>query len=339
MGHRKTTEKLEAAFREAGLREAQALTDRVRLRVPAGGLVVVPITVGHGRPQEVRDAFARLRRTAPPTASTVLVAEHFTTGALDVLRGEAVNYLDDCRFVFRNDVPFVAIDRQRPCGQRAKGAREPGLGGRIGTAIQAMLLRDIEWWGVTGLADVANVAPGTAQAALSRLEALDLVDVEGSGPKKRRRLRDKGAVLDAWAPYAREERHRLAKTYVLGQGPIHLATQVSSRLARGRLEHAVTGACAALLVAPHVTDVRTCELWVGPATSESLISGALDAAPVEQGGNVIVLRAKSDSPLFASREVAGTMVANPLRLYADLLEDRRRGEEQAVFLRETVLGY
>lgn len=338
MQKRKTRE-LEAAFREAGLFEAEALADRVRVRLADAELVVRPVTAGHGRPQEVRDALARLRRDEQPPVATALVAEHFTTGALDVLGREGVNYLDDCRFVFRSDVPFVAIDRQRPCGQEPKPAREPNLGGRIGIAVQEMLLKDVEWWGVTELASAARVAPGTAQAALNRLEALDLVDVQGSGPGKRRRLRDRGDALDVWTPHARRERHRLVATFVLGQGPIDLAGQVSRRLAEGRIAHAVTGACAALLVAPHVTDVRTCEVWVDPATSGSLVTGALGTTPVEKGGNVVVLRSKTDAPLFAATEVEGAVVANPLRLYADLLEDPRRGEEQATFLRETVLGY
>lgn len=332
------TRELEAAFREAGLLLAEAQQDCVRVRLPDADLVIRPVSAGHGRPHEVRDALMRIREGALRLAPVALVAAHFTTGALELLQRERVNYLDDCRFVFRSDVPFVAIDRHRPCGQAQKTAREPSLGGRIGIAVQEMLLGDVEWWGVTELADEAKVAPGTAQAALKRLEALDLVDVQGSGPNKRRRLRDRGAVLDAWTPHARRERHRLMATFVLSQGPIDLAGQVSRRLADGRIAHAVTGACAALLVAPHVTDVRTCEVWVDRAASESLVAGALGAESVERGGNVIVMRAKTDAPLFALREAKDTVIANPLRLYADLLEDPRRGEEQATFLRETALG-
>ena len=98
-------------------------------------------------------------------------------------------------------------------------------------------------------------------------------------------------------------------TFVLGQGPSDLVGQVSRRLAEGRIAHAVTGACAALLVAPHVTDVRTCEVWVDPAISESLITGALGTTPVERGGNVVVLLSKTDAPLFAASEVEGAVVA------------------------------
>jgi DNA-binding transcriptional ArsR family regulator len=329
---------LEGAFREAGLPLAEARGDRVWIRAPGAELVVRAISAGHGRPQEARDALTRSKRDEGPHPA-VVVAERFTTGALELLRHEEANYLDDCRFVFHSHAPFIAIDRQRPC--EPNGGRrplQPGLGGRIGVAVQEMLLRDAEWWGVTQLADAANVSPGTAQAALSRLEDLDLVDVEGAGPSKRRRLHDRGAVLDAWTPFARRERRRLLATFVLGQGPTDLAGEVSRRLAEGYIDHAVTGACAALLVAPHVTDVRTCEVWVDAPVSGGHVAGALGAEPLQKGGNVVVLRAKTNAPLFATGVLERTVVANPLRIYADLLEDPRRGEEQAVFLRETVLG-
>jgi DNA-binding transcriptional ArsR family regulator len=335
---KRKTHELAAAFREAGIVQAEAEADRVRIRLADEELIVRPVTAGHGRPYEVRDALTQIRQADQPPFATTLVAEHFTTGALELLHAVGVNFMDDCRFVFRHDAPFIAIDRRRPCGKPAKPARGPGLGGKIGIAVQQMLLEDVDWWGVIELAAAAKVAPGTAQAALNRLEQLDLVAVEGSGPNKRRRLRDRGAVLDAWTPHAQRERVRLLTTFILGQGPIDLARQVSQRLAQARIAHAVTGACAALLVAPHVTDVRTGEVWVDPTSSESLVLRALGAERVDEGGNVVVLRAKTDAPLFATREVEGTVVANPLRLYADLLDDPRRGEEQATFLRETVLG-
>jgi hypothetical protein len=336
---KRKTHELAAAFREAGIVQAEAEADLVRIRLADAELIVRPVTAGHGRPHEVRDALAQVHQVDQPPFATTLVAEHFTTGALELLYAAGVNFMDDCRFVFRHDAPFIAIDRGRPCGKPTKPARGPNLGGKIGIAVQQMLLEDVEWWGVIELADAAKVAPGTAQAALKRLEQLDLVAVEGSGPNKRRRLRDRGAVLDTWTPHAQRERVRLLTTFILGQGPIDLARQVSQRLAQARIAHAVTGACAALLVAPHVTDVRTCEVWVDPATTESLVAAASGAARVEKGGNVVVLQAKTDAPLFAARNADGVVVANPLRLYADLLEDPQRGNEQATFLRETVLGF
>lgn len=338
MAPKQKTRELEAAFHEAGLLKAEAVTDHVRVWLDGTELDVRPVSAGHGRPQEVRDALARVRQVRQPHVAATLVAEHYTSGALDLLQDEGANYLDDCRFVFRHPAPFVAIKHDRRCEPRETTTREPTLAGKAGMAVQEMLLEDTEWWRVTELAEAASVAAGTAQTALRRLEAFGLVDVTGSGPNKRRCLRDKGAVLERWVQDARRERHRLLTTFVLAQGPVDLAEQVSQRLKERHIEHAVTGACAALLVAPHATDVRTCELWVDPATSANLVADALGVQPVQKGGNVVVLQAKTDAPLFAARAAQRATVVNPLRLYADLLEDPKRGEEQARFLRQTVLG-
>ncbi|MDP2183823.1 MAG: hypothetical protein Q8K99_14840 [Actinomycetota bacterium] len=335
---KKTAKNLEAAFREAGFDRVDAGPDCVRVWLGQDHEIEVrPISAGHGRPQEVRNALAHPFEQSAPCVAATYVATHFTTGAMDILRETGVNYLDDRQFVFRNQEPFVAIRQDRTVGRDAKPTTGVGLGGKAGIAVQEMLLDDREWWRVTDLAREADVAAGTAQTALKRLEQLELIEVEGSGPRKRRRIVDKGEVLDRWVEEAGRERHRLLTTFIHTQGPVDLARRISGSLSGAGIDHAITGACAALLVAPHVTDVRRCEVWVGPAVGQAAVVNALGAEPVEKGGNVTVFQARNDAPLFAHRTVEGVQVANPLRLYADLLDDPRRGEEQAEFLRGTVL--
>jgi len=335
---KKTARTLEVAFREAGFGRVRADFDCVRVRLGEDHEIEVhPVSVGHGRPQEVRNALAQHVAQGTPCIAVTYVADHFTTGAMDILRETGVNYLDDRQFVFRNQEPFVAIRQDRATRDDVKRAPRAGLGGKAGMAVQELLLDDREWWKVTELAEAAGVAVGTAQIALRRLEQLELIEVEGIGPRKRRRILDKRRVLTLWAEEARRERAKLAVTFINTQGPVDLARLITDGLTEAGIDHAVTGACAALLVAPHVTDVRRCEVWVDPAVSRAAVLAALRAEPVDKGGNVTVLQTKNDAPLFARREVEGVQVVNALRLYADLLEDPRRGEEQAEFLRDTVL--
>lgn len=335
---KKTAKNVEAAFREAGFDRIDVVGDHVRVWLDAyRDLNVRPVSVGHGRPQELRNALAHALEyeTLPVTAT--FVATHFTTGALDILRERGVNYLDDAQFVFQNADPFVVIRQDRVRRQEKKPIAKVGLGGKTGIAVQRMLLDKRDWWRVTELADEAGVAAGTAQAALARLEDMGLAEAEGTGPKKRRRLIDRAALLDRWVEQADRDRQRILTTYVPTQGPGDLARRITERLGKAGIEHAVTGACAALLVAPHVTDVRRCEVWVDPAVGEGAVLKALGTEPVEKGGNVTVLQAKNDAPLYMCATVDGVQTVNLLRLYADLLQDPRRGEEQAEFLRETVL--
>ncbi len=336
---KRAVRELEAAFREAGIRNVEAAGDHVRVSLgEQRPLEVKAISVGHGRPQEVRNALAHFRATYPDAAAT-FVAGHFTTGAVELLEESRVNYLDDCRFVFTFDNPFVAIQRDRDCQHVRKTPGASALGGQIGVAVQVILLDPREWWQVTDLAVAANVAPGTAQAALKRLEDAELMFAAGVGPNKRRRVLDKGALLDLWAIDAQKDRNRLVSAHVYAQGPKDLAEAVSGRLTQGHIGHAVTGAAAALLIAPHATEVRMCEVWVNSTVSADLITAALGTPPVEKGGNVIVLRARTDAPLFRAQGEDGVVVANSLRVYADLLQDPKRGQEQAQFLRETKMGF
>ncbi len=335
---KKTAKNLEVAFREAGFDRVDAGPECVRVWLGQNHeLEVRPISVGHGRPQEVRNALAQQFEQHVPCTATTYVANHFTTGAMDILRERGVNYLDDRQFVFRNQEPFVAIRQDRAAKDDTKRTTRVGLGGKAGMAVQELLLDDREWWKVTELAKAAGVAAGTAQVALNRLEQLEMIEVDGVGPKKRRRIIDKRRTLALWVEEARRERAKLAVTFINTQGPVDLARRITDRLTEAGIDHAVTGACAALLVAPHVTDVRRCEVWVDPAASGAAVLAAMRAEPVDKGGNVTVLQAKNDAPLFARRKVEGVQVVNALRMYADLLEDPRRGEEQAEFLRDTVL--
>jgi hypothetical protein len=336
---KRAAKELEAAFWEAGVRNAQAMPDFVWLHLGQQHVLEVKaISAGHGRPQEVRNALAHLQLTGPRVLATI-VADHFTDGAIEVLRENGVNYLDDCRFVFRLEDPLIAINRDRERRQKPKPRRERGLGGQVGVAVQEILLEGRDWWQVTDLALAAGVAAGTAQTTLQRLQDMDLMTAEGAGPRKRRRVVDRGGLLDRWAQDARSQRNHLVSVYLYAQGPRDLARTVSAMLAEGHIGHAVTGAAAAVFLAPHATEVRTCEVWVDPGIGAELLAVALGAAPVERGGNIVILQDKTQGPLYRAKEVEGVIVANPLRVYADLLEDPKRGQEQAQFLRDTVLGF
>ncbi|TLM78038.1 MAG: hypothetical protein FDZ70_04695 [Actinobacteria bacterium] len=336
---KKTTRELEAAFREAGFEDVAADLDCVRVWLARDvELAVRPVSAGHGRPQELRSALAQQWQASAPCVAATFVADHFTTGALEILHERGANYLDDRRFVFRNNEPFVAIRQDRRIATQKDRNPNIGLGGMTGVAAQQLLLDARDWWRVTELAADAGVAAGTAQACFKRLEQLDMVEAVGSGPRKRRRVVNKRRLLEYWAQAARAERTRALGVFLAAQGPVELARRLSGRLREAGIDHAVTGACGALLVAPHVTDVRRCEVWVNAAASDAAILDAVGADPIEKGANVTFLRGRNDAALFGHRMIEDVEVANPLRLYADLLEDPRRGEEQAGFLLDTVLG-
>lgn len=331
---------LEVAFREAGLEVIRTENRQIVVRLQSGAeITAIAMSAGNGRPGEVA-ATRALVEHRPMAGIPVLVARRFTPGALDLLREWGVSFLDGHRLVFRSLEPMVVVDRDR-ASRRTDRAESPAgrLTGQIGVAIQGMLLEWERGWRVTEISKTTGVSAGTAQDTVQRLEKLQVLRTEGRGPHKLRWIAEPQRLLDLWAAEARRERTTLLTAFLFSQGPGDLVQLISQRLAAAGVGHAVTGTCAARLVAPHVTASQVCEVWVGAGSSPQIVLEALRAKAEAKGANVRVLRAGSDAPLFRSHEVAGTRIVNDLRLYADLLADPRRGEEQAAFLRETRLKY
>ena len=331
---------LEAALREAGFDAKPDPDGRIVVTLEDGfSVVAIPWSAGNGRPAEAAAAQALIAARSIP-GIPVLTARRFTPGAIQALRASGLSFVDDQQFVFRCREPFILIDRARAGGKVGPGRQAmTGLGGQLGVVVQVLLLEDERAWQVTEVADLAGVSVGTAQNALRRMEQQGMVRTAGAGPSKRRWVTDRGRLLDEWAAQAGRERRTMLSGFVFAQGSEDLAGRVSRALAAASVAHGVTGSFAARLLAPHVTAAPVCEVWVGAQFSPEVVLTALGSTPEARGANVRVLRGRTDAALFRAHETAGVAVVNDLRVYADLLVDPQRGEEQAAFLREQRLAF
>src|SRR6266851_625692 len=73
------------------------------------------------------------------------------------------------------------------------------LTGKAAVAVQALLREPQRKWQVYDLAKAADVSVGLAHRVLARLEREQLLEVEGAGPKRTRRVEKPTALLDLWA--------------------------------------------------------------------------------------------------------------------------------------------
>jgi hypothetical protein len=191
---------------------------------------------------------------------------------------------------------------------------------------------------VADLVERAAVSAGLAHRVLTRLEREEILAAEGAGPKRVRRVVRPGALLDLWAE---EDAYRPTRTaaHVLAQTPQQLMKQLERNLGGQGVEHALTGAAAASLVAPFVTGVPVVELWAQSTASAEQLCEATGATAVTEGENVVFLQAKDDTPLAFRVQARGLWIVNRFRLYSDLRHDPRRGREQADHLRREVIGF
>lgn len=267
----------------------------------------------------------------------LVVAAETTAEAREILRAAGVGVVDGDGNA-HVELPGVVVHVEgRRTGDAKRGATPVRLSGKAGLVAQALLLDRERAWKVTDLAETAHTSVGLAHRVLERLEVEGVVRAEGTGPGRTRHVDNPAALLDLWAE---EQRYRPLRTraFLLAQTTRQVIDVLDAGLEKAGIEHALTGAAGASLLAPFVTAVPVVEVWVAATEAPERLCDVAGAEAVDDGHNVLFLQADGDDPMLFRERVEGRWVANPFRLYVDLLHAPKRGREQAQHLRSEVIG-
>lgn len=267
----------------------------------------------------------------------VLVAGRTTQDARRILREAGLGVVDDAGNA-HIELPGVVVHVEGPPGRAAKRQTPTRLSGKAGVVAQALLIDRERAWKITELAEHAEVSMGLAHRVVARLEEEGIVRVEGAGPARTRHLANPAALLDLWAEEQRDQPLR-TRAFVLAQTARQTIDILGDGLENARLAHAFTGPAGASLVAPFVTTIPVVEVWCAATAVPEGLCEAVGGEPVDDGHNVVFLQAKDDGALVFREQRGGCWVANPFRLYVDLLRSPQRGRDQAEHLRAQEIGF
>lgn len=284
-------------------------------------------------------AIVALALRTPVGRDFILVAERTSEGARQILETNGVAYLDGLGNaairlpgVFVRTGSFgaaaVIVDRQ-PVKAR--------LAGKAGLIAQALILDRDRSWRVGDIASKAGVSIGLAHRVLARLENAAILAADGIGPRKVRRITNPGALLDLWAEEEKERGARRTAAFVLVRPGARTAALLSERLGRAGITHAVTGIAAAAILAPALMSVPITYVRVTAAIPASDALKVLEGRQTDEGANLVIVQGADDGELRFRREVDGIWLTADTRIYLDSLRDPRRGKEQALLFRESVL--
>lgn len=296
------------------------------------------IDAGSGRTEQVIQALLRSRASL---GVPVVVGRHFSQKALEALNSADANYMDDRHLKVRLREPGMLVRLQDEAGPKQEIKTTSLRLSRAAGGVALALLSDPKRsWKVTDLALEGRASLGAAQNAIVSLEAEGLLERSGRGPATRRHVTDPAGLLDHYARDAVADRKVIARGFLLNNGAEETMRSVSRRLMDdGQGCRAwFTGVAAAQLLAPHVTAVRGFEAWVATAHRADFILNAMGAMPVDEGANLVVMRGHK-GVLVGSEYRKGVHQVSVFRMYADALADPARGEEQAEYLRETIIGF
>lgn len=212
--------------------------------------------------------------------------------------------------------------------------------GRRAQVLHALLLHRQAWFGVTELAQLAQVSPATTSQVLTELERFDWLEEKGQGPSKERNLREPTALLDAWAKQVKiDQTPALSRYYVPATKPEALAMRVAEALEGRGVEYAISHEAAAQRLAPFLSNVSQVRLRMLPGHATDSALSDLGARLVTEGANLAVIETKSTGELLFRERMNGLWLASPIQIYLDLVCGEGRSKEMAEHFRKERIGF
>lgn len=328
--------------RESALAATHRVDAEIHLDVAGKSVVLLVEAKKTAYPRDVRQVLWELkamRQEPTQDVQHMIVAESLSPGAKELLRSERVGYYDSGGSLFlAAPGAYVYIDRPPP--KALEKAVRSLFSGRRAQVLHALLIHHGDWFGVTEVAERAQVAPSTASDVLGELERLDWIESRGQGPAKERHLREPTALLDAWArQLAGLPAPVLRRYYVPSLKSDALFQRLGEVCDAHHVGYAVSYEAAAQRYAPFLTGIAQVRARVMPSAGADAVLAELDARGVTEGANLAIIGTKSEGELLFRQQVDGVWLASPVQTYLDLLRGEGRAKEMGEHLRRERIGF
>ncbi len=330
----------------AGGRSDRGLDATVDLHLAGKSLAVLVEAKKAVYPRDVRQVIWQIRDASRAWSSnhtgdavSLIAAESISPGAKELLRSEGVGYYDSGGSLYL-PAPGIYLYIDKPPPKTLVKSIRTLFSGRRAQILHALLVHRLAWFGVTELAQLAQVSPATASQVLTELERFDWLASKGQGPSKERNLREPAALLDAWAKQVTVDRApALHRYYVPATKPEALPTRVAEALEGRGVEYAISHEAAAQRLAPFLSSVAQVRLRLLPGQAAEAALTELGARTVTEGANLAVIDTKSAGDLLFRERQEGLWLASPIQIYLDLIRGEGRSKEMAEHFRKERIGF
>ncbi len=274
----------------------------------------------------------------------VIAAQTISPGAREILVRNGIGYFAEGGSLCLPFQPiFIHIDKpSKRIAHAATSEFNLFTESRL-TVIQALLKQRSTLHNVMDLASISGASTATVSKLMTQLELLAWVESEGSGPNKRRKLANPGAVLDAWVSDAvarlssRKERRFFLKGRKAADIPLFITNTFTTAKGPAASAFQFTGEAAAQIHAPFLTGWGVASMRVAPRLVPRL-QAEFQAVEVNSGYNLLVIE-DGLSALRFSETHGNVPYASPEQTYVDLMCGNGRAPDAAKFLREQELKF
>ena len=298
-------------------------------------------------PRDVRAAFWDLRSASKRLATSgiavpeipMIAAGTISDGAKELLQTERIGYFERGGSLFlADDNLYLLIDK--PATKKARQVHRPLFSGSRSSVIHALLLNPEKWFSAHELAGLASVSPSTVSIVLLELQKRDLIDVEGKGPSKIRKLSRPAVLLDEWARQTSlQPKPKMRRFYLPLVKPEELMKRIDEVCVKSHSAYVITHEWAAQLYSRFLSSISQVKCRIFPNGPLSLIFEELNAREVDEGSNLGVIESESIRDMQFEQQIRGLRVQSPILTYLDLLGGEGRAKEMADHLRSERIGF
>lgn len=297
-------------------------------RIAVGAHSIVARWIGRGSVRDVREAIALKPR------AQVLVASEMSLAARAEAASAGIGWADE------SGAAEIAVDEilVSRTGRRPQRPSKPAGWTPVVLSVAEALL-----CGTEATVSAVTATTGHSMSAVARALAF-LAErglLEASAQRGRlsgRHVVDSGELLHQYASAANAllPANQL-RCGMLWSRPLDELEKVGARWEQAGVRWAATGAIAAHLLAPHLAELTSGEIYVDAPTTPALHNAARDGglAPLE-GGRLLLRPFPTAACSRLASVHSGLRIVPWPRAYADLHRVGVRGEEAAVHLLESV---
>ncbi len=264
----------------------------------------------------------------------VAVARRMSPGAREALSVAGVGWVDETGAA---EIVLESLIVSKSGHQIKKPKKPPRWTPAVLAVAEALLCGGRPT--VSAMQEVTRLSAGSVKNALRTLMELNLLSAEAHrGRNSARRIDDQDRLLDAYAVAATTIVPQTVLTAgVTWREPTEILAEVGQRWENAGISWAATGIAASSILAPCLTNVTTCDVYVGRRTIAELEAIAAIAGLEPISGGHLTLR---PFPTVTTRSLSvvkkGLSLSPWPRVYADLRISGVRGEEAAEHLREVI---
>ena len=185
-------------------------------------------------------------------------------------------------------------------------------------------------WGIRELAQEVELDPGYVSRMAKEIEKRGYVKRIDS----KLSLRSPDGILEDWVRSYNFKKNQLSVYFCMADNVDAILQRLRSLELPNDIQYGLSVQAGANLVAPY-SSFKEVHIYAREAKDAELFEKRMNLKPVEQGGNLVIMRPYyRNSVFYGSQLIGGLRIVSDIQLYLDLHAYPLRGVEQAEHLLE-----